>query len=73
MTDLLKRVCTCLQILNFNQTRQLRHDDIDIKNNQFYKTAEFNIDFALYSCIKLNFQFMQLLQASLVQEQILMI
>ena len=48
MTDLLKRVYTCLQILNFKQTRQLRHDDIDIKNNQYYKIAEFNIDYSIF-------------------------
>ena len=39
MIGLLKTEYTCLQILNFKQTRQLRHDNVDFKNNQFYKIA----------------------------------
>ena len=39
MIGLLKTEYTCLQILNFKQTRQLHHDNVDIENNQFYKIA----------------------------------
>ena len=49
MIDLLKRVYACLQILNFKQTRQLRHDNVDIKNNQFYKIATKSFPYGLFA------------------------